>query len=41
MFTRILSDGKLFKTFPSVLDPNPRKPVMAIVKHMSTDTPVE
>lgn len=41
MLTMILSDGKLFNTFPWVLDPNARKPVRAMVRHMSKETPVE
>lgn len=41
IFTRILSDGKLFSTFPWVCDPKNRKPEIAIVKHVMRETPVE
>ena len=41
MFTRTLFDGKLFKTFPCVCEPNVIKPAMPMTRHISRETAVE
>ena len=41
MLIMILSEGKLFNTFPWVLVPKARKPVIPITRHMTREIPVE
>lgn len=41
MLTKMLSDGKLLSTFPSVFEPKERNPAMPMARHMIRDTPVE
>lgn len=41
MLTTILSDGKLFRTLPWVLDPKDRNPAMPIARHITREIPVE
>jgi hypothetical protein len=41
MFTKTLSDGKLFRTLPWVFDPNERNPANAMARHITIEMPVE
>ena len=41
MLTMMLSDGKLLSTLPWVFEPKKRNPDIPIVKHISSETPVE
>lgn len=41
MLTMIMSDGKLFSTFPCVSEPNVRYPDSAMTRHATIETPVE
>lgn len=41
MLTRILSAGKLFRTFPCVFDPKDKNPARPIARHMHKETMVE